>query len=167
MDAAARIAAAIERDPTLAARLLAVAEPTIPATPVTTARAAYDVVRPLLAGRATEALACVALNRRMEPIGAEILTTGSDGFCIVDARQIMRWALLQGKSGAYAIILAHNHPSGDPSPSGPDLDVTKRIAAAARAVGIQLIDHVIVTDAAYASLAERGELPAYGGGGAF
>lgn len=162
MTAAKRLAAAIKADPTLAERLLVVAEPRGPLSePLTTALAAYRAVLPLLAGRSTEALACVAVNRRLRVLSAELLTTGSDSFCIVDARQILRWALLQGRSGAHAIVLAHNHPSGDASPSQQDRDVTLRVARAASAVGIKMLDHLVVTDTSYTSFAERGELPSW------
>ncbi len=162
MNAAIRtLRAAIERDPTLADRLLAVAEPPADRPTVTSAAAAAAVLAPLLRGRATEALAVAALDRRLRVIRAEILTTGNDGFCIVDPKQILRFALLSGRSGAHAIVVAHNHPSGDPTPSVQDQEVTKRLGAACRAVGIQLVDHIVIVDTGHASLAERGELPAY------
>ena len=154
--AAQRAVALLRERPELAALVLQAAEPE-PET-VCTPQACFEVVFPLLAGRATEGLAVVALNRRNRVIGREVLTTGSDSYTVVDPRQVLRWALLQGRSGAASIILAHNHPSGDESPSDQDREVTRRMAVAGRAVGIRLLDHLIVVDSGrFTSLAERGE----------
>lgn len=122
---------------------------------------ASAVVRPYLAGREEEALVCAALDRRRGVVDVGVLTVGSDAFTIVDARQVYRWALTRKRPCA-AIILAHNHPSGDPTPSTQDIDVTERAHRAGRVLGIPLLDHVIVVDSgAFASLAELGHLPPY------
>lgn len=135
--------------------LLLVAEPP---TRVTTPSEALALFRPLLAGRETEALAVAALDRRLRVIDCAILTTGSDTWTVVDPRQVLRWALTRARP-AHAIILAHNHPSGDPEPSAEDRAVTRRVADAARAVGLVFQDHLVVTDAGeYVSLAIRGEV---------
>ena len=147
-------------DPEVAARvarLLGVSEP--PPTSVTSPEDVVSLVRPYLAGRETEALICVAVDRRNRPIDVAVLTTGSSGFTIVDPSQILRWVLTRTRP-ANAFILAHNHPSGDPTPSAQDHEVTTRVNAAARAVGLRLLDHVIVTDdpGAWTSLASTGAL---------
>lgn len=60
-------------------------------------------------------------------------------------------------SNAASVIVAHNHPSGDPSPSQPDLEVTQRLQEAGELLGITVLDHIIVgTEGAYTSLKERG-----------
>jgi DNA repair protein RadC len=68
---------------------------------------------------------------------------------------VFRLAVVEG---AAAVILAHNHPSGDPTPSPDDRTVTRQIAEAGRALGIPVLDHVIVGDGRFASLAEEGGL---------
>ena len=146
--------------PEMVARLLLVAEETS-LDSVVAPEDVYAIVAPLLVGKTCENLVVVALNKRRHLLNAEILTVGSDAFTIVDPRQIFRWALMQGPSGASAIVLAHNHPSGDPTPSAQDKDVTKRISSAGRVLGIQLIDHIVVGGTSFVSLAERGELPSY------
>lgn len=128
---------------------------------------AYKIVRPYLLGGTVERLVAVALDRRNRVLGAQILTQGSDACTVVDPRQIFRWALLQGRSGANAIILAHNHPSGDSAPSRQDIEVTLRVAAAGRVVGVNLLDHLIVTDTTYTSLADQGHVPSGPGPAAY
>jgi DNA repair protein RadC len=104
-----------------------------------------------------EVLLAVFLNRRGIPLGLRILTKGSDAFTIVDPRQILRSAIA---AEAVAMVLVHNHPSGDPTPSQQDRDVTRRVAAAARIIGIPLKDHIVVSAGGrFASLAAQGELP--------
>lgn len=153
---AARARAILRERPELARVLLFAAEPAAPA-PIGSPALAAAAFRTLLAGRETEALAVIGLDLRGRSVGAEILTTGSDRYCIVEPRQIFRWALLHN---AAAVLIAHNHPSGDPSPSVQDRDVTRRVASAGRAIGIRLADHLVLADPdRWSSLAEAGELP--------
>lgn len=60
------------------------------------------------------------------------------------------------RESAAAVVLIHNHPSGDPSPSADDLEITRRLVAAGDLIGIRVLDHVIIGDGAYTSLADRG-----------
>lgn len=150
-----RLLEAIKGNPDLIDRLLVVAEPSITAA-LTTPEGAYQAVAPLVQGEAYECLAAVAVNRRNSVIGAAVLSRGSDAFTVVCPRQIFRWALQQGRSGAHAIILAHNHPSGDPTPSRQDIEVTRRVRDAGAVLGIKLLDHIVVGHDNYTSLAEQG-----------
>jgi DNA repair protein RadC len=68
-------------------------------------------------------------------------------------REVVRRAV---ELQATALILVHNHPSGDPSPSREDVDVTRRLARAGRLLGIEVLDHVIVAEQGFTSLRERG-----------
>jgi DNA repair protein RadC len=156
MDNVARAIALLQNRPDLAEKVLRAAEPK--PRVVSNAAALEAVVRPKLEGRTTEAFVAVALNRKLRVIGCEIMTTGSDQFTVVCPRQIFRWALLQGKSGAHAIAVAHNHPSGDPTPSPQDHEVTRRLTRAGREIGIAVIDHMIITDDECHSMAANGEL---------
>ncbi|MFT5683975.1 MAG: DNA repair protein RadC [Myxococcota bacterium] len=90
-----------------------------------------------------------------------MLTTGNDMHTIVDPRQIFRTAV---RSGAAGIIIAHNHPSGDPTASSADLSVTRRLAEAGQVIGIELLDHLILGSDRYVSLAEQGVLVRPGSG---
>lgn len=74
---------------------------------------------------------------------------------VVEPREILKSALLED---AAAIILYHNHPSGDPAPSGEDVDFTRRLKKAAETVGVRLVDHIVVAREGSVSLRERGLL---------
>ena len=74
---------------------------------------------------------------------------------LVHPREVFRAAV---QAAAAAIVLVHNHPSGDPSPSPEDADVTRRLVAAGQVVGIQVLDHVIVADEGFHSFKENGGL---------
>jgi DNA repair protein RadC len=80
---------------------------------------------------------------------------GSGGIhgCALTPKDVLRPAI---RDGASAIVLVHNHPSGDPTPSASDVQMTQVVAAAARIVGLQLLDHVVVASGGYASLYELG-----------
>lgn len=85
-------------------------------------------------------------------------TAGIGGLdnCPVDPASIFRFALL---AGARALILGHNHPSGDPVPSTNDTEITKRLMDGAALLGLQILDHVIVTHDGYFSFLDSGLLP--------
>jgi len=86
-------------------------------------------------------------------IGLEEISVGSLNSSIVHPREVFRQAIRQS---AAAIIVAHNHPSGDPTPSKEDVEVTRRLAEAGRIVGIEVLDHVIFGKAVILSLKEKG-----------
>ena len=81
---------------------------------------------------------------------------GTINACMVDPREVFAAAIT---ARASAIVLAHNHPSGDPEPSAQDLGLTRQLFEAGRLLGIKVLDHLVVGDGTYASLMERGELP--------
>jgi DNA repair protein RadC len=83
------------------------------------------------------------------------VSVGSLNQSIVHPREVYKSAIL---SSAAAIILVHNHPTGDPTPSQEDIAITKRLCEVGDLVGIRILDHVIVGDGQYLSFAERGML---------
>lgn len=93
------------------------------------------------------------LNVKNEIIHKETIFIGSLNSSIVHPREIYREAV---KRSAASIICAHNHPSGNPSPSPEDINVTKRLLEAGSLMGIELIDHVIIGDHQFISLKEKG-----------
>lgn len=127
-------------DPELLTRALAMIGPP-PAAIVDSPGAAAEQLRPLLAGYETERLAVLFLDRRLRVKSSAVLSIGTDTNTIVDPRTILRSALL---ANATAIIVGHNHPSGDLRPSEADREVTARLDSACRIVGIELADHVII-----------------------
>lgn len=104
-----------------------------------------------------EKLAVFAIDRRRRITAKAVVSVGNSHATIVDPAVILRWALTQEQPAA-TIAIAHNHPSGDPTPSSEDREVTRRLADACRIVGITLIDHIVVADLAWHSLAEEGAL---------
>lgn len=91
-----------------------------------------------------EAFYCVYLDRKNHPIGRHLITLGTATSTLVSPREVFRGAIL---AGATALIVAHNHPSGDPAPSAADLHITRQLREAAKVIDVDLTDHVIVGDA--------------------
>lgn len=83
------------------------------------------------------------------------VAVGSLNQCVVHAREVFKSALL---SSASALILAHNHPSGDPGPSSEDISITRRLKEAGELIGIKVLDHIIIGDGQYVSFVEKGLL---------
>jgi len=83
----------------------------------------------------------------------DCVSIGSLNQCIVHPREVFKTALL---SNAAAIILVHNHPTGDPSPSSEDIAITRRLKEAGELLGIKVLDHVIVGSDGVCSFVERG-----------
>ncbi len=90
-----------------------------------------------------EAFYCVYLDRKNHPLGRHLITLGTVDSTLVSCREVFRGAILIGSCG---LVVAHNHPSGDPSPSAADLHVTRKLREAAKILEIELLDHVIVGD---------------------
>jgi DNA repair protein RadC len=107
----------------------------------------------------TERLRVMFLNTDNRLIYDETMAEGSVNETPIYPREIMRRSL---EVGATALILAHNHPSGDPSPSQGDIDATCRVAAAGHALGIAIHDHVIVARSGWTSFRALGLLQVIG-----
>lgn len=95
------------------------------------------------------------LNVKNKMIKAEDISVGGLTSSTAEQRAIFKQAI---KLNAAAIILVHNHPSGDPTPSSDDIRVTRIMARAGEVMGIPVLDHVIIGRGVYTSLLERGEL---------
>jgi DNA repair protein RadC len=83
----------------------------------------------------------------------QLLTQGSDAYTIVDPRHIFHHVLMHRASG---FILAHNHPSGDPTPSQQDLCITEKIVEISKILQVPLLDHIIVGGDSFVSLSSLG-----------
>ncbi|RZK12928.1 MAG: hypothetical protein EOO43_18375 [Flavobacterium sp.] len=92
------------------------------------------------------------LNRHNIVLGIVDLSTGGGGSTVMDSRVIFSIAL---KATATSIILAHNHPSGNLRPSSEDIRITEKLKQAAKLLGIELHDHLIITENNYFSMAEE------------
>ena len=102
-----------------------------------------------------EYLWMIALNVRNHPCGIFEVSHGDVNSSLAGPREVYMKALLVGAS---SIAIAHNHPSGDPHPSQPDLKTTKSLKEAGRLLGIRLIDHVIIGEDSYYSLKDHDQL---------
>ena len=113
----------------------------------------YELFRDL-AKEAKEHFLCLHLDGKNRIVCLDRVSVGSLNQCLVHPREVFKAALL---SSSAAVILVHNHPTGDPEPSGEDRAITKRLAEVGALVGIKVLDHVIVGDG-YCSFSEKGLL---------
>ena len=96
---------------------------------------------PQISGLAVEKFWVLCLNRKNRLLKQVEITSGTATSSLAHPREVFREAI---RHGATAIVCVHNHPSGDPAPSAADVQVTRQMRDAARAVDIELLDHVIV-----------------------
>jgi DNA repair protein RadC len=116
-------------------------------------RDAADYLMPRFGGRGVEQFGVLLLDMKYRVIRPAILASGTLNSTIVQPREVFRVATI---GGAAAIVVFHNHPSGDPTPSPEDVELTQRLAAAGVLIGIDVIDHVILGEGRYWSFKERG-----------
>ncbi|MBC8080124.1 MAG: DNA repair protein RadC [Gorillibacterium sp.] len=100
-----------------------------------------------------EHFVCLFLNTKNHVIGQETLSIGSLNASIVHPREVFLAAI---KRSSASIICVHNHPSGDPTPSPEDIDMTNRLTEAGKIIGIDVLDHIVLGDQIYVSLKEKG-----------
>ena len=111
-----------------------------------------DFLMPRLRYAAKEQFVVILLNNKNKVIGTEVVSEGSLSSSIVHPREVYAPAILHH---AAAIMVAHNHPSGDPKPSTEDAEVTRVLARSGKVLGIPMIDHVIIGDGNYYSFLEN------------
>jgi DNA repair protein RadC len=122
---------------------------------VTCPEDAVALVAPLVAGSDRELCLLVALDVKHRLLGVATVSVGTSDHTFMAPREVFRDALL---AGASALFLAHNHPSGDPTPSGDDRQVTRRLAQAGSLLGVDVLDHLVLGDPGWSSLARLGVL---------
>ncbi len=108
-----------------------------------------------LRGETREHFLALLLNARHECVAVETVSIGSLNASIVHPREVFRPAVL---AAAASIIVAHNHPSGDPQPSEEDIAITRRLVQVGELLGIGVLDHIIIATRGVVSLRERGLL---------
>jgi DNA repair protein RadC len=113
--------------------------------------AAARFVRLLLANDAREHFVAILLDGRHRPIAYQVVSIGTATSSLVHPREVFQTAV---GLGAVAIVLAHSHPSGDPTPSSEDREVTARLVRAGEILGIRILDHVVVAERGSCSLRE-------------
>ena len=115
----------------------------------------YKIVSEYLNGVDREHLVLLTLDTKNCINSITTVSIGSLNTSIVHPREVFKTAII---SNASSIILAHNHPSGDPTPSKEDINITDRIKESGKILGIDLLDHLIIGDDSYISLKEKGIL---------
>jgi DNA repair protein RadC len=110
-----------------------------------------DLVESLLADSDREKMIVVCVDCKLYPTAINTAHVGTATESIVSAREIFKPAILSNATG---IFLAHNHPSGDPTPSYEDRNLTESVVKAGRILNIRVIDHIIIGDGSYWSVAD-------------
>jgi DNA repair protein RadC len=126
-----------------------------PTRKISKAADAADIVREYLDGADREKFVVILLNTKHNVIGINTVSVGGLAVAPVHPREVFKPAILVG---AAAVIVAHNHPSGDPEPSMDDRVLTDTLRSAGRILGIEVLDHVIIgDDGRFVSLHDRRE----------
>jgi len=115
-------------------------------------RDVHQRLGPALRHLAQEEFHALLLNAQHVVIREVLVTRGILDASLIHPREVLRPAV---EAGAAAIILVHNHPSGDPTPSAEDRAVTRQLAAAGRAIGIPILDHVVIGDGVYRAFSDE------------
>lgn len=114
---------------------------------------AYKLLKQFLVEVDREYFLVVCLDTKNQPTAINVCHMGSLNASIVHPREVLKPAIL---SNSASIIVAHNHPSNDPTPSKEDIEVTKRLVEAGKIIGIEVLDHLIVCADKFVSLKEKG-----------
>ena len=115
---------------------------------------AVDLLEPFLTDEDRERFMVLCLDTKNQPTTIHTISVGSLNSSLVHPRELFKIAIL-GNSAS--VVLSHNHPSGDPTPSREDIEVTNRIYEAGKILGIEVLDHVIIgSNSRFISLKERG-----------
>lgn len=131
------------------------AEPILIKNKISSSKDVFDIFHPLVCDLATEEFRVLLLNQANKIISNETISKGGMTSTVVDIRSILHVAL---EKKAVALILCHNHPSGNLTPSNEDLSITRKLKEAAAFMDITLLDHLIVTDSGFYSFADEGNL---------
>jgi len=122
---------------------------------VETSRDVARMFMPRMKGLKKEVLRGLYLNSKLHLLKEEIISMGGLNTNAVEASDVFRTAIAEA---AVAVILVHNHPSGDPEPSQKDIIVTRKLMKMGKLLGIEVLDHIIIGDGCYTSLKESGML---------
>lgn len=120
---------------------------------LTAPRQTAELLVTLLQNEPAEVFAILCLTTKHRVIAYHEVSRGQLDATVVHPREVFKAAIL---ANAAAIILAHNHPSGDPKPSPDDLQITRRLVNAGELLGISVLDHIVIGDNAHVSLREIG-----------
>lgn len=122
---------------------------------ISSSRDAFNIMSPILSDLQHEEFWIILLNRANKIIGKKQISSGGVAGTVADPKIIFKFAL---DSLASALVLCHNHPSGNTQPSEADNQLTKKIKEAGRLLDITVLDHIIVAEKAFYSYADEGKL---------
>lgn len=127
----------------------------IPETKLTSCSSAANFIKEYIGihEKAEEEIYLICLDTKNKVIGVFLISKGTINETIMSPRDIFKRALLLNSKN---ILVTHNHPSGDATPSPQDVNVTKRVKEAGDILGIALLDHIIIGDKSYVSLKDKG-----------
>jgi DNA repair protein RadC len=115
----------------------------------------YEYYRPKFYGLKKERFLCAMLDAKNRLFKETIVSDGTLTSSPVHPREVFRYAI---KEAAASVLFVHNHPSGDPTPSRDDINITERLVKTGEIVGINVLDHLIISENKYISLMEKGYL---------
>jgi len=122
---------------------------------ILTARDVAELIVPQFGCKPVEQFGVILLDTKHRVLRTTLLSVGTLDASIVHPRDVFREA---ASGGAAAVIVFHNHPSGDPSPSPDDVALTRRLIHAGEVMGIDVLDHVIIAESRFHSLRDAGDL---------
>lgn len=120
-------------------------------SPIHNSQFAFDILKPHFNAEAEE-FWLLNLNSQLQSQKPNLISRGTLNYCPVHPRDLFREAL---KANAYALIIAHNHPSLDPNPTQEDIKLTKRLVRVSRILEIPILDHIVFTDKKFFSFKEN------------
>ena len=118
-------------------------------------RDAAAFLLPTYGARAVEQFGVVLLDSKHRVLRTAIIASGTLNSTIVQPRDVFREAMI---GAAASVVAFHNHPSGDPTPSADDVELTRRLRAAGTLMGVELVDHIVLGEVEYCSLKEMGHI---------
>jgi DNA repair protein RadC len=125
-----------------------------PKPQITSSREAFKVIASKLMDLPHEEFWILCLNRANRVVATEFISSGGISGTVVDAKLVFTKALW--RNNVCSLILAHNHPSGNLQPSQADIDLTKKLVSAGDTLDLKILDHLIVAEAGYYSMADEG-----------
>lgn len=122
---------------------------------ISTPKDAIELVNGFLEYCDREQLVVCSLDTKNQPTAMEVVSIGTVNSSLIHPREVFKTSIL---SNASSVIIFHNHPSGDPTPSNEDKNITRRLKEAGQILGIEVLDHIIIADNEFCSLKEKGIL---------
>ncbi len=127
-----------------------------PISKITCPMDSYKLLEPLMKNLEQEVVRVILLDEHDNVLSTPVITIGTLDSSLIHPREVFKHAI---RDNATAIIMAHQHPSGDPTPSSPDFQATERIVKAGKILGVEVLDHIILGFAGkYFSFRENGQL---------